>query len=260
MRKHRQAGSKGSALGGSRAEPWPYFLPGFPGAGNGHEVYRALFRSWPFRPVLASRAGRHRYGSPMHCWPRVSHSSASMHAMQSGLVRTARQIRPPPRAWAGRVGSCRLVQGTIVVLPVGSSLLIDHHFLLLVEAMIQSLVAAPTARAARNLARSCRWPFQAESARHGWPCAYTRKIVTALAQDQCGSPPQPPDGFSWRCAIRRVRSLLHLGRMDPVENACRAAVAVLELENQVLIKRIDLPGIPFGLNYFSDRVARTAGW
>src|SRR3954462_10168655 len=30
-RKYRQAGSKGSALGGARAEPLPYFLPRFPG-------------------------------------------------------------------------------------------------------------------------------------------------------------------------------------------------------------------------------------
>jgi hypothetical protein len=38
MSNHRLVGSKGCALGGSRAEPWPYFLPWFPRAGNGHEV------------------------------------------------------------------------------------------------------------------------------------------------------------------------------------------------------------------------------
>ena len=31
-------GSKGCALGGSRAEPWPYFPSLVPRAGNGHEV------------------------------------------------------------------------------------------------------------------------------------------------------------------------------------------------------------------------------
>jgi hypothetical protein len=42
MSNHRLAGSKGCALGGSRAEPWPCFLPWFPWAENGHEVYSAL--------------------------------------------------------------------------------------------------------------------------------------------------------------------------------------------------------------------------
>jgi hypothetical protein len=35
---HCLVGSKGFALGGSRAEPWPCFLPSFSRAGNGHEV------------------------------------------------------------------------------------------------------------------------------------------------------------------------------------------------------------------------------
>jgi len=39
--KNRQSGSKGSALGGSRAAPWPYFPSRLAGAENGHEVYRA---------------------------------------------------------------------------------------------------------------------------------------------------------------------------------------------------------------------------
>ena len=48
-RKHRQAGSKGSALGGSRAEPWPYFPSRVPRTGNGHEVYR----------IKSQRCGKH---------------------------------------------------------------------------------------------------------------------------------------------------------------------------------------------------------
>jgi hypothetical protein len=39
--KRRQAGSKGCALGGSRAEPWPCFPSRVARTGNGHEVYRA---------------------------------------------------------------------------------------------------------------------------------------------------------------------------------------------------------------------------
>ncbi len=39
MSNHRLiVGSKDYALRGSRAEPWPCFLPWFPRAGNGHEV------------------------------------------------------------------------------------------------------------------------------------------------------------------------------------------------------------------------------
>jgi hypothetical protein len=43
---HRLVGSKGFALGGSRAEPWPCFLPSFPRAGNGHEVPPPPPRLW----------------------------------------------------------------------------------------------------------------------------------------------------------------------------------------------------------------------
>src|ERR1700735_2856803 len=45
-----QSGSKGSALGGSRAEPWPYFpsLDPVAPAGNGHEV--SMFRPYPIEP------------------------------------------------------------------------------------------------------------------------------------------------------------------------------------------------------------------
>jgi hypothetical protein len=39
MSNHRLVGSKGCALGGSRAAPWSCFLPWFPRAGNGHEVF-----------------------------------------------------------------------------------------------------------------------------------------------------------------------------------------------------------------------------
>jgi hypothetical protein len=39
MSNHRLIGSKGCALGGSRAQPWSCFLPWFPRAGNGHEVF-----------------------------------------------------------------------------------------------------------------------------------------------------------------------------------------------------------------------------
>jgi hypothetical protein len=39
MSNHRLVGSKGCALGGSRAEPWLASFPGSPGAGNGHEVF-----------------------------------------------------------------------------------------------------------------------------------------------------------------------------------------------------------------------------
>jgi hypothetical protein len=43
MSNHRLiVGSKDYALRGSRAEPWPCFLPWFPRAGNGHEV--SMFR------------------------------------------------------------------------------------------------------------------------------------------------------------------------------------------------------------------------
>ena len=48
---HCLVGSKGFALGGSRAEPWPCFLPWFPQAGNGHEVL-ALPRSRAIRHTL----------------------------------------------------------------------------------------------------------------------------------------------------------------------------------------------------------------
>jgi hypothetical protein len=43
MSNQRLIGSKGCALGGSRAEPWPYFPPCFPRAGNGHEVSTLCF-------------------------------------------------------------------------------------------------------------------------------------------------------------------------------------------------------------------------
>jgi hypothetical protein len=52
MSNHRLAGSKGSALGGSRAEPWPYFPSRVPRTGNGHEVYRARHTTPPL-PVAA---------------------------------------------------------------------------------------------------------------------------------------------------------------------------------------------------------------
>ena len=55
MSNHRLIGSKGCALGGSRAQPWSCFLPWFPRAGNGHEVFaegrwakRAVSWMYPF--------------------------------------------------------------------------------------------------------------------------------------------------------------------------------------------------------------------
>ena len=70
-------------------------------------------------------------------------------------------------------------------------------------------------------------------------------IVTALAQDQCGSPPQPPDGFSWQCRYPDgCHFTCHLVRMDPVENACRAAGSVLELEIRCSSSGLTCPVYP----------------
>ena len=50
-----QTGSKGSALGGPPAQPWPYFPSRVPGAERGHEVYRARHSHQPSRVVIRTR-------------------------------------------------------------------------------------------------------------------------------------------------------------------------------------------------------------
>jgi hypothetical protein len=60
MSNHRLAGSKGSALGGSRAEPWPYFPSRGPRTGNGHEVYRDRHKQAPVVVVQSRKPADRR--------------------------------------------------------------------------------------------------------------------------------------------------------------------------------------------------------
>jgi len=60
MSNHRLAGSKGSALGGSRAEPWPYFPSRVPRTGNGHEVYRDRHKQAPVVVVQSRKPADRR--------------------------------------------------------------------------------------------------------------------------------------------------------------------------------------------------------
>ena len=91
MSNHRLVGSKGFALGGSRAEPWPCFLPSFPRAGNGHEVSPDRLGSGPWSTSTPGRWASAR--------PRREGREAFLHRRmlpaQFGMVATVKPVADP---------------------------------------------------------------------------------------------------------------------------------------------------------------------